>query len=84
MEQLLTVRQLQELLRVDRVTIYRMLEAGALPGFKVGGQWRFSQGEIEAWLNSQRVDAGEPEDRAATCRCPAWSRFRASLPRRWA
>ena len=65
MEQLLTVRQLQELLRVDRVTIYRMLEAGALPGFKVGGQWRFSQGEIEAWLNSQRVDAGEPEDRAA-------------------
>jgi len=52
---LLTTRQLQELLRVDRVTIYRMLSDGRLRGFKVGGQWRFSRAEIEAWLQQQRA-----------------------------
>ena len=58
---LLTTRQLQELLQVDRVTIYRMLSDGRLTGFKVGGQWRFSRHEIEKWLQEQRAtpDVGE-------------------------
>lgn len=55
MDDLLTTRQLQDLLQVDRITIYRMLSDGRLHGFKVGGQWRFSRQEIEAWLQRQRV-----------------------------
>jgi excisionase family DNA binding protein len=58
---LLTTKQLQGLLQVDRVTIYRMLEDGRLRGFKVGGQWRFSRQEIETWLQQQRVDFGATE-----------------------
>lgn len=58
MSDLLTVKQLQDLLQVDRVTIYRMLSDGRLPGFKVGGQWRFSQEAIDEWLSSQQP---EPE-----------------------
>jgi excisionase family DNA binding protein len=49
-DDLLTTRQLQDLLQVDRITIYRMLSDGRLQGFKVGGQWRFSRQAIEAWL----------------------------------
>jgi excisionase family DNA binding protein len=63
-DDLLTTRQLQDLLQVDRITIYRMLNDGRLHGFKVGGQWRFSRQEIESWLQEQRVDweqTGEPE-----------------------
>jgi excisionase family DNA binding protein len=52
---LLTVRQLQELLQVDRITVYRMLADGRLPGFKVGGQWRFSRQAIEGWLQTQQA-----------------------------
>ena len=55
MDDLLTTRQLQELLQVDRITIYRMLHDGRLQGFKVGGQWRFSRQEIEAWLQEKRA-----------------------------
>ncbi|MFZ5916185.1 MAG: PocR ligand-binding domain-containing protein [Chloroflexota bacterium] len=55
MSDLLTTRQLQDLLQVDRVTIYRMLDDGRLAGFKVGGQWRFSRQEIEKWLREQRA-----------------------------
>ncbi len=53
---LLTTRQLQDLLQVDRITIYRMLNDGRLRGFKVGGQWRFSRQEIERWIEEQRAD----------------------------
>jgi excisionase family DNA binding protein len=53
MADLLTTRQLQELLQVDRTTIYRMLNEGRIPGFKVGGQWRFARDTIEAWLQEQ-------------------------------
>jgi excisionase family DNA binding protein len=52
---LLTVRQLQELLQVDRITIYRMLGDGRLRGFKVGGQWRFSSQAIQGWLHEQQA-----------------------------
>ena len=55
MDDLLTSKQLQDLLKVDRITIYRMLGDGRLRGFKVGGQWRFPRREIEAWLDGQQV-----------------------------
>lgn len=55
LDSLLTARQLQDLLQVDRVTIYRMLKDGRLQGFKMGGQWRFSQHAIEEWLQVQRA-----------------------------
>ena len=43
MNDLLTTRQIEEILKVDRITIYRMLGDGRLRGFKVGGQWRKSE-----------------------------------------
>ena len=55
MEDLLTAKQLQDLLKVDRITIYRMLGDGRLAGFKVGGQWRFSRRQIESWLQEQQA-----------------------------
>ncbi|MFZ0492754.1 MAG: PocR ligand-binding domain-containing protein [Acidimicrobiia bacterium] len=47
---MLTSRDLQEMLHVDRSTIYRMAEAGSLPGVKVGRQWRFSEDAVKEWL----------------------------------
>lgn len=47
MESLLTVHQLQNILKVDRITIYRMLRDGRLKGTKIGQQWRFSPNEID-------------------------------------
>ncbi|NPV08130.1 MAG: helix-turn-helix domain-containing protein [Anaerolineae bacterium] len=54
MDDLLTTRQLEQLLQVDRITIYRMLDDGRLKGFKVGGHWRFPRAELEAWLRDCR------------------------------
>lgn len=51
MGDLLTVKQLQDLLQVDRTTIYRMLNDGRLTGIKIGGQWRFSRKEVDDLLS---------------------------------
>lgn len=58
MSALLTTRQLQGLLQVDRITIYRMLSDGRIHGFKVGGQWRFPRETIERWLQEQQTAVG--------------------------
>ncbi len=56
MEKFLTIRQLQEHLQVDRMTIYRMLRSGRLNGVKVGGQWRFREEDIQHVV-ARRSDA---------------------------
>jgi excisionase family DNA binding protein len=61
-EDLLTAKQLQDLLKVDRITIYRMLSDGRLTGFKVGGQWRFSRRQIESWLQERQQASPEAAD----------------------
>jgi len=61
-EDLLTVKQLQDLLKVDRITIYRMLGDGRLTGFKVGGQWRFSRRQIDGWLQERQASLDVADD----------------------
>jgi excisionase family DNA binding protein len=53
MSEMLTAKEMQDLLQVDRSTIYRMAEAGQLPAVKVGKQWRFPSDLVESWLNAQ-------------------------------
>lgn len=52
MEALFSAKQVQELLNVDRTTIYRMLKDGRLTGVKVGQHWRFSSREVNDLLSS--------------------------------
>ncbi len=38
---------------VNTTTVYRLAQRGALPGFKVGAQWRFSLDLLESWMADQ-------------------------------
>ncbi|MHB2148325.1 PocR ligand-binding domain-containing protein [Calditrichota bacterium LG25] len=53
MDDLLTARQVQELLKVDRTTVYRMLKDGRLSGIKIGKNWRFLRKNIDVLLQEQ-------------------------------
>lgn len=44
----LTAHEMQELINVDRSTVYRMAEDGRLPGVKIGRQWRFPADQVAA------------------------------------
>jgi len=59
MSELLTTKQLQDLLKIDRITVYRMLNDGRLKGRKIGSQWRFPQSEVDRLLGIESDDGGE-------------------------
>jgi excisionase family DNA binding protein len=65
MAELLTARQVQDLLQVDRTTIYRMLNDGRLSGVKIGGQWRFHAQVVDALMR------GQPAEPKPAARLPA-------------
>lgn len=49
----LTIEEVAKQFGIDRTTVYRLAQRGRLPGFKVGGQWRFGQKVLEAWVAEQ-------------------------------
>lgn len=55
MARMLTTKDVQALIRVDRSTIYRMAEAGRIPAIKVGRQWRFPEEHLAEWLGEHRT-----------------------------
>jgi excisionase family DNA binding protein len=60
MAELLTTRQVQESLHVDRTTIYRLVANGQLPALRVGKQWRFTRAAVESWLQYNTAPAAAP------------------------
>lgn len=62
---LLTAREVQDLLKVDRITVYRMLKDGRLSGVKVGQQWRFERAGVDALLSGACPDDQRPTVRPA-------------------
>ncbi len=65
MERLMTSDEIAEYLRVDVVTIRRLVNRGELPAYRVGGEYRFTQSDLEDYLRRQRVSMGTG-DRAST------------------
>jgi excisionase family DNA binding protein len=43
-------------LRLSKAKVLVMARRGDLPGFKVGGVWRFYRVEIEEWVGEKRLE----------------------------
>lgn len=58
MEQLLTAKQLAQILGTRTNTVYDLAAAGKLPSLRIPGVGRrFRQSEVEAWLEQHRDGA---------------------------
>jgi len=51
-QQLMTIDEVAEYLRVKKRTVYDWLKNGKIPAMKAVGQWRFKKEKIDAWLES--------------------------------
>jgi len=51
-KRILTVSELADHLSVHRITIYRLLKSGSIPGFKIGRVWRFEFDQISTWMTT--------------------------------
>jgi len=62
-DEVLTLQEVAGFLKIAERTAYMMVQRGDLPGFKVGGQWRFKRKDIDAWMEAQkRVERRERGD----------------------
>jgi excisionase family DNA binding protein len=54
-------------LGVSRDSVYDLCRAGKVPGFRVGGQWRFSKSELDAWVirESRKTLRADPDPATA-------------------
>jgi excisionase family DNA binding protein len=58
---ILTIREVAEYLKLNEKTTYRLVSEGKIPGFKVGGAWRFRKAEIDRWIKQQEDKAHQGE-----------------------
>lgn len=63
-DDILTVREVAEFLKVTERTIYRLAAEKQIPSFKVGGSWRFRRADLVKWM-SEQADRAANADRAA-------------------
>ena len=56
----MTIDELAEYLKLSKSTLYKLCQAGKIPGQKVGRHWRFHKAVIDRWLGDQRVSSSSP------------------------
>ena len=62
MEPLLTTEEIAEYLKVEVVTVRRLVTRGELPAYRIGGEFRFIASDVEGFVKSQRVTAKDALD----------------------
>jgi len=54
-EEILTLQEVANYLKVDKKTVYRMVKSRQLPAFKVRNQWRFKKNAIDKWIEFNNI-----------------------------
>lgn len=61
---ILTIKEVADYLKLTERTLYRLVQEGRVPGFKVGNSWRFKRADIDDWIEIQKEQVlkaqGEP------------------------
>ena len=56
-DEILTLKEVADYLKLAEKTAYRLAAEGKLPGFKVGGSWRFKREDVLQWIEEQKKRA---------------------------
>lgn len=54
MDKLLVLHEVADYLRLNKFTVYRMVERGELPAIRVANQWRFKEKDLDKWLEESK------------------------------
>jgi len=50
-KQVMTVKEIAEYLGVHPMTIYKYVQDGKIPAFKIGASWRIRRDSIKKWMD---------------------------------
>jgi excisionase family DNA binding protein len=54
-DEILTLKEVADYLKLAEKTAYRLAAESKLPGFKVGGSWRFKKEDILQWIEDKKA-----------------------------
>ena len=57
-DEIFTIKEVAAYLKLAEKTAYRLASEGKLPGFKIGGSWRFRESKIDRWIVEQEEKRG--------------------------
>lgn len=63
LDEILTLTEVAQLLKVAEKTVYTMAQKRELPAFKVRGQWRFKRADLDQWIEDQKTSARDDKRR---------------------
>ena len=55
-DEILTLKEVADYLKLTERTLYRLTQEGDVPGFKVGNSWRFRLRDIDAWIEERKAE----------------------------
>ena len=55
---LLTANEVADLMRVSRMTVYRLIKTGEMPALRVGRGYRFREEDVPDYLRGRYTEAG--------------------------
>ncbi len=55
---LLTVNEVADLLRVSRMTVYRLIKTGEMSAVRVGRNYRLREEDVDTYLTERYTEAG--------------------------
>ncbi len=59
-DEILTIKEVAVYLKLTEKTAYRLVGGNKLPGFKVGGSWRFRKDALDQWTRDN-TNTGQKE-----------------------
>jgi len=56
MDKLLTTKEVLEILKISKISLYRKIWAGKIKAYKLGRLWRFKREDIEKCLKENKPE----------------------------
>jgi excisionase family DNA binding protein len=53
-----TVNEVAQLMRVSKMTVYRLIRQGELPAVRIGRGYRLREEDVHSYLDSRYTEAG--------------------------
>lgn len=54
----MTVQEVAQLMRVSKMTVYRLIKQGDLPAVRIGRGYRLREEDVHSYLDSRYTEAG--------------------------
>lgn len=53
--EIFTIEECAKYLKTSLSTLYKLVQKGKIPAFKLSGQWRFKKGLIDKWIEDESL-----------------------------